>query len=160
MRSVHNDLLVAEPCALDIAQLTFPEQLVLWSIRTWAETPGDAVLIHREMIRACGATSGSLAFAMLRCLLSMLARGGCRPTHCHRLACRVVGADEQAILGLIAASQADDRRYAEAQASQLVMPALRKPFLEAAVLLATTLDEAGWHLPPRYALPRPGVPLH
>lgn len=140
----------ATPC-LQVSQLTFPEQLVVWALRTWVEAPERAPCIHREFIRACGAAAGSTAFAMLRALLTVLTRAPLRPLHCHRLACASVAPDERAILGLIAAGQRCDARHLAHAAAGLVAPGMQRAALEAAVLLAAALEQGERRLPLRQA---------
>jgi hypothetical protein len=48
----------------DIAALTFPEQLVLWSMRNWFVGHCRYPAIERELRHACGcATAGRVALA-------------------------------------------------------------------------------------------------
>lgn len=145
---------------LCIAQLSFPEQLIVWAIRQWANGRENWLCVEREFRRACHGASGVIAARALGDLVGLLAASARRPLHCMPLERTEVSADEAAIVALIAASQANDRFAAEDAARDLMPACMAKVLLESVAVLGAALAAAGRELPPRYALPQPGATLH
>ena len=144
----------------DIAALTFPEQLVLWSLRNWASGQGRHGLIERELCQACGCSAGRIALSSLATALTVLTCGAKRPVRWLPLPCRGIAEDEALVLGLIAASQAKDWRHLDQQSRALVRPEAVHPLRENVARLGAALAVGARILPPRYALPAAGDVIH
>lgn len=147
------------PRCVCVAELSFPEQIVVWSIRKWLEDRDNAPVIRRELCQCCG-PAGAMAWTALESILSLLSIAARRPVYCHSLPCRAIAADEQAILGIIAASQAGDRSFAENQARDLMPASQQNPLLEAVAILGAALQAGNRTLPLRYALPGRSDTIH
>jgi hypothetical protein len=93
-------------------------------------------------------------------MVGLLAACARRPLRCLPLDRGDVSPDEAAIVALIAASQANDRRSAEGAARDLMPECMAPVLLESVAVLGAALAAAGRELPPRYALPAPGTTLH
>lgn len=147
------------PRCVCVAELSFPEQIVVWSIRKWLEGRDNAPVIRRELCLTCG-PAGAMVWTALESILTLLSTAARRPVFCHSLPCRAIAADEQAILGIIAASQAGDRAFAENQTRDLMPPSRQDRLLEAAAILGAALQAANRMLPLRYALPDRSDTIH
>ena len=144
----------------DIAALTFPEQLVLWSLRNWVSGQGRHKLIERELCHACGCSAGRIALSSLASAMTALTCGAKRKLCWLPLPCREIAADEALILGLIAAGQARDWRHLDTQSRALVRPEAVHPLRESIARLGAALEVGSRILPPRYALPTTGDIIH
>lgn len=145
---------------LCIAQLSFPEQLIVWGIRQWAGGRENWSCVEGEFRRACRGASGVIAAQALADIVGLLAACARRPLHCWPLERGEVSGDEAAIVALVAASQANDRFAAEAAARALMPDCMAATLLESVAVLGAALAAAGRELPPRYALPAPGTTVH
>lgn len=145
---------------LCIAQLSFPEQLIVWGVRQWAGGRENWPCVEREFRRACRGAAGVIAARALGDLVGLLAASARRPLHCLSLACGQVSPDEFAILALVAASQANDRMTAQSGARALLPECMAPVLLESVAVLGAALAAADRDLPPRYALPAPGTTVH
>lgn len=145
---------------VDIAALTFPEQLVLWSMRNWLAGGCRRKLIARELCQACGCAAGRIALTSLDAALMLLTRHAVRPICCLPLPRREISPDEAAVLSLVAASQAKDWWHVDAQSRVFVAPESVGPLRESVAQLGTALEFGARILPPRYALPAAGDVIH
>jgi hypothetical protein len=140
--------------------LTLPEQLLVWGVRQWSAGRDNWPGVERAFRRVCRGAAGAIAAGALAETVGMLAVSARRPVVCRLIACRLVSLDEQAILSLVAASQANDRYHAETQARDL-MPACMVPvLLESVAILGAALAAAQHDLPPRYAFRPAGATTH
>jgi hypothetical protein len=92
--------------------------------------------------------------------LTLLTRGALRPICCLPLPRREIAPDEAAVLGLVAASQAEDWRHVEAQSRMFVPPHSVHPLRESVARLGAAFEIGARILPPRYALPGAGDVIH
>jgi hypothetical protein len=145
---------------LCIAQLSFPEQLLVWAIRQWAGGRENWPGIECEFRRACRGASGVIAARALGDMVGLLAASARRPLRCLPLDRPEVSGDEAAIIALVAASQANDRWAAESGARDLMAACMAPVLLESVAVLGAALAAAGRDLPARYALPAPGTTRH
>jgi hypothetical protein len=149
----------AEPAA-KVCDLALGEALLLWSIRMWAREPASWWRVEAEFRRACAPTVARAALAAWGETITLLAGRAPRALSLNPVEARGVTRDEDMILGLVAASQANDRQHAETQARALMTAPLVPLLLEHTAILGAALEIGGRPLPPRYALPRAGDRIH
>lgn len=145
---------------LTVAELAFSEQLVLWAVRHWRAQRTDWCKVEVEFARACGPAPARIALDALGEMLAMLEAGACRSLSCHALCCAGVSPDEQAVLALLAAGQADDGTGARRVAQSMLPPCRCAPLLEQAAIAGSALDLGFGPLPARYAMRRGGETVH
>ena len=145
---------------LTVADLTFPEQLVLWALRHWREEETDWTKVEREFGRACGPAAARIALDALTEMLRAMEAGACRSMQCHKLCCSGVSPDEQAVLALLAAGQADDGVGARRVALSMAPPCQCAKLLELAAIAGAAMDLGVGPLPARYAMRRQGETVH
>jgi hypothetical protein len=134
---------------LDAGDLVYAEQLVLWATRRWLARRLDWWRVEEEYFFACGCARARRALDGLDRLLAILHAGARRTVHLHRLACRRISADEQALLTLIAAYQSGRTSQALALLEHLLPEAAARQARGPAAALATALGESGRILPLR-----------
>jgi hypothetical protein len=150
----------SEEPATKVCDLALGEALLLWSIRMWAKDQASWWRVEAEFRRACPATVARTALTAWSETIMLLAGRAPRALSLNPVEARGVTRDEDAILGLIAASQANDRQHAETQAHELMAAPLVPLLLEQTAILGAALEIGGRGLPPRYALPRAGERIH
>jgi len=145
---------------LCVSALSFPEQLLVWSLRQWMAGRENWPSVEREFRRACPGAAGLVAVQALADTIGLIAASARRPVTCFPLCSRDIADDEEAVIALVAAAQVNDRHHAEARARDL-MPACMVPvLLESTDVLGAALAAADRRLPPRYALAPAGTTLH
>ncbi len=160
-----------QPPALDpdgalpsLAELALGEQLVVWAMRKRLEGAAHLPALQRGFDLAGGGLHERDAFVAFEQLFGALARNCRRDLWFHRCGCGCVSPDELAILGLIAALQADDALTAWGHARALVADPALGDLLQAAREFGQALAERRLALPlrRRLALDRPaaGVRFH
>jgi hypothetical protein len=154
--------LEAEPeaPAVQVCELALGEALLLWSLRMWAKDPASWWRVEAEFRRVCPPTVARTALAAWSETITLLAGRAPRTLSLNPVEARRLTRDEDAILALIAASQANDRPHAETQARALMAPPLVPLLLEQTAILGAAMEIGGRGLPPRYALPRAGERIH
>lgn len=143
-----------------VCDLALGEALLLWSIRMWAGSPASWWRVEAEFQRACAPAAARAALAAWGETIMLLAGRAPRALALNPVNARGVTRDEDMILGLVAASQANDRQHAETQARALMTAPLVPLLLEHTAILGAALEIGGRPLPPRYALPRAGERIH
>ena len=143
-----------------VCDLALGEALLLWSMRMWAGSPSTWWRVEAEFQRACAPTAARAALTAWGETIMLLAGRAPRALALNPVDARGVTRDEDMILGLVAASQANDREHAETQARALMTAPLVPLLLEHTAILGAALEIGGRPLPPRYALPRAGERIH
>jgi hypothetical protein len=134
---------------LQIGDLTYGEQLVLWAMRRWLTDRAGWARVAEEFALALGCAQARPALSSLEEILLALHGGARRTIFLHRLDCCRVSADEHAVLSTLAALQ--NGRPARARALlQWLLPLCSVPAAAAAASrLAEALAAAGHLLPTR-----------
>src|SRR5690606_17839201 len=139
-----------------VAQLAFPEILVIWALRRYTNCPlsaeARAAVIAPEFSRAFGLArleETLAAFSRLAVSLNTSAR---LPQAMSVLEDDRINATEEALLASLAALQRGAAAQAQALGEWILLPAGRVAFLDAAERLAQVMREAGHLLP--YQPPR------
>jgi hypothetical protein len=126
------------PCETSPAHLrnlSQGEHMLVWGFRALAFGVGDCPLVRRQYEGACGVT-GSEALNALEVFVRELARRGRRKvTLCVPGSYRL-SRDEQLIVAIFAAAQAEDYARLEAHLAWLLADACQPPFPAAACLVA------------------------
>lgn len=139
-----------------VAQLAFPEILVIWALRRCTDGRPPRVqcpaAVATEFSRAFGLARLEEVLAAVTGLAESLARAARLPQALSALEDDRIGASEEALLATLAALQRGETAQAAALAEWILLPAARPAFLDAAGILARALREAG-HLIP-YRAPR------
>ncbi|WP_374440540.1 hypothetical protein [Stella sp.] len=137
-----------------VETLTPGERLLLWSFRAWVAGAGHRPLVLREFGRTFPADDAGPAIRALDRSVAAIA-GHARRTIVHHPVCgQQASPDEQVILALFAAVQAERVELAVRLARWLVRPAGVTPLVTAAAALAFAMTENDLDLPLRPA-PRP-----
>lgn len=137
----------AHPDRLD--DLLQGEHMVLWAFRAIAMGAADCRLIKRQFDMACG-PAGSEALAALNVFVRELGINGKRKVTLAAPGSLCLTRDEQLILALFAAAQAEDYMRLDAHLAWLLADTPRRPFAAAACLTAQALAMNGFmlRLPP------------
>lgn len=138
------------------------EHMLLWAFRATAFGAGDCHLIRRQFEESCG-PMGVQALAALSVFVRELGQGGRRKVTLAAPGSYRLTRDEQSILALFAAAQAEDYIRMEAHLAWLLADTPRAPFPAAACLIAQALEMHGFvlRLPPMEAGPAPAAcPQH
>ncbi|WP_309644031.1 hypothetical protein [Phenylobacterium sp.] len=125
--------------------LTQGEHMLLWAFRALAIGARDCRLIHRQFDEACGPAGGE-ALAALSVFVGELGRSGRRKVTLAAPGSLRITRDEQLILALFAAAQAEDYARLEAHLAWLLAGEPRPPFAAAACLTAQALGMNGYVL--------------
>ncbi|MDP3748984.1 MAG: hypothetical protein Q8Q88_18245 [Phenylobacterium sp.] len=131
------------PARLD--ELSQGEHMLLWAFRALAIGARDCRLIHRQFDEACG-PAGVEALAALGVFVRELALNGRRKITLAAPGSMRITRDEQLILALFAAAQAEDYARLEAHLAWLLAGEPRPPFAAAACLTAQALGMSGYVL--------------
>ncbi len=131
------------PSRLD--ELTQGEHILLWAFRVLAIGVHDCGLIQRQFDEACGPV-GVEALAALTVFVHELGRGGRRKVTLAAPGSLCITRDEQLVLALFAAAQAEDYARLEAHLVWLLASEPRSPFAAAACLTAQVLGMNGYVL--------------
>jgi hypothetical protein len=136
---------------LQIGQLGYGEQLVLWAARRWLADPASWTRVGEEFALALGCARARQALDALEDILLTLHRGARRTVFLHRLDCCRVSGDEHALLSALAALQAGCPGRAEALLRWLLPSCAVPGAAAAACRLAEALAAAGHLIPTRSA---------
>lgn len=141
--------------------LTQGEHLLLWGFRATALGKGDCRIVRRTYDMSCG-FAGLEALAAIGVFLRELKRRGRREVALAVPGTYELTRDEQLILAVFAAAQAEDYPRMEAHLVWLTGQSVQPPFGAAACLVAQALAMNGLilRLPPVAAAPRSGARLH
>lgn len=143
-----------------ICAMTFPEQILVWSMRRWAERPSAWPAVEATFRHALGGATGRIAAGALDHALFILSRHGRAPFFFQRLDCPMPAPGESDVIALIAANQLGDRHHAETTARALLKAPYDRIVLENIAILGAALDLRFGPLVPRYALERGDVRLN
>ena len=121
------------------------EHMVLWAFRAIAMGAADCRLVRRQFDMACG-LAGSEALAALNVFVRELGVNGRRKVTLAAPGSARVTWDEQLILAVFAAAQAEDYGRLEAHLAWLLADTPRSPFAAAACLTAQALGMNGYLL--------------
>jgi hypothetical protein len=149
---------------LDVRQLLYGEQLVLWAARHWLADAGVWPRVREEFALACGCARAPRALDGLERLLRALNTGGGAPRDgrtvwLHRLSSPRVSGDELALLRALASYQAGEPHAGRILLEWLLpASAVAADAGSAAAALAAALRESGHLLPRRRAVPASCVP--
>lgn len=138
------------------------EHMLLWAFRATAFGAGDCHLIRRQFEESCG-PMGVQALTALSVFVRELGQNGRRKVTLAASGSYRLTRDEQSILALFAAAQAEDYARMEAHLAWLLADTPRAPFPAAACLVAQALEMHGFvlRLPPMEAGPAPAAcPQH
>lgn len=140
-----------------VAALTQGERLLLWSFRAWVSGPGHRHMVEREFARIFPADEVDIAVRALDRSIAAIGAHARRAIIHHPLCVQQVAADEQAVLAIFAALQAERLDLALRRVSWLVRPAGVTPTIAAAAALARLMGESDLELPCHgQAATRPG----
>lgn len=118
-----------------LRDLTQGEHMLVWGVRAMAFEVGACPLVRRQFERACG-MAGFEALNALEVFVRELARRGRRKvTLCVPGSYRL-SRDEQLVVAIFAAAQAEDYARLEAHLAWLLADACQPPFPAAACLVA------------------------
>ena len=135
-----------DPAAPDhLEDLLQGEHMVLWAFRAIAMGAADCRLVRRQFDMACG-PAGSEALAALNVFVRELGLNGRRKVTLAAPGSARLTRDEQLILALFAAAQAEDYGRLEAHLAWLLADTPRSPFPAAACLTAQALAMNGFFL--------------
>jgi hypothetical protein len=130
-----------------LTSLTSGERLLVAAWRAMALGLGDCGLVRRGLIEA-GGLAGPEAFHALTVFVQELGLKGRRRLALGRPGWPSLTADEQLLLDLFAAAQAEDYRRLDARLRDLLAAPPQPPFAAAACLVAQALDLGGLMLRP------------
>ena len=133
----------AAPTRLD--DLSQGEHMLLWAFRALAVGVRDCRLITRQFDDACGPT-GPEALAALSVFVRELGLDGRRKVTLAAPGSLCITRDEQLVLAIFAAAQAEDYIRLEAHLAWLLADQTRPPFAAAACLTAQALGMNGYVL--------------
>ncbi len=94
----------AEPTPRSLEDLDPAEHLLIWGLRTMAVGHGDCPAMGQTFERLCGGM-GQATLQAHFILVRLLGMGARRQMRVHAPGCPCVGADETAVVGLVAAAQ-------------------------------------------------------
>jgi hypothetical protein len=134
---------------LQIGDLTYGEQLVLWAARHWLADRASWARVGEEFALALGCVRARPALDALEEILLTLHGGARRTIFLHRLDCCRVSSDEHAVLSALAALQHGRGTRARALLHWLLPPCAVPGAAAAASRLAQALAAAGHLLPTR-----------
>ena len=97
-------LAYAEPTPHSLEDLDPAEHLLIWGLRTMAVGHGDCPAMGQTFERLCGGM-GQATLQAHFILVRLLGMGARRQMRVHAPGCPCVGADETAVVGLVAAAQ-------------------------------------------------------
>jgi hypothetical protein len=134
---------------LQIGDLTYGEQLVLWAARRWLADRRGWVRVGEEFALALGCARARKALDALEEILLTLHGGARRTVYLHRLDCCKVSADEHAVLSALAALQGGRETRAHALLEWLLPRCAVPGAAAAAMRLSEALADSGHVLPTR-----------
>ena len=148
------------PVRRRVTDLTTGEQLVLWAFRQRLEGEAGEARVRQEFFSVCGLTGVEAAVQSFEGLVGALGGHARRVLLLHRAACPRLSPDEEMLLWLVAALQAEADALVDAQLCWLVA----RPFAQAVARqggrFAATLATAGCRLPLRLPeAPSPKAPV-
>lgn len=143
-----------------LPDLTQGEHLLLWGFRATACGKGDCRIVRRTYDMSCG-FAGLEALAAIAVFLRELKRRGRREVTLAVPGAFELTRDEQLILAVFAAAQAEDYARMEAHLVWLLGQSVQPPFGAAACLVAQAMAMNGLvlRLPPMAVAPRSGARL-
>lgn len=150
------------PESLDVPEsledLSRPEHLLVWALRAIGVGRGDCPLLAQTFTRALG-PRGPEVFGAYLVLVKSIALTSRRRLAVHVPGCPCLGADELAVLGIVAAAQ-DEPHAAHASLLQMRLRFLiagepKDVILRAARIVAHALEMKGHILPLRAEAPSP-----
>ncbi len=138
-----------------LEDLNTGERLLVWSLRTMAVGHGDCPLMEQTFGRLCGPMGPAVlqAHFVLMKLIGMTSR---RPLRVHAPGCVCIGADETAVVGVVAAAQAaltGDDSLLRLRLGFLARSESGETLRCAALALARVLSLGGQTLPVRMEQP-------
>ncbi|WP_312160545.1 hypothetical protein [Phenylobacterium sp.] len=128
-----------------LCDLSQGEHMLLWAFRAAAFGAGDCHLVRRQFEEACGPL-GLEALTALSVFVRELGVSGRRKITLAAPGSYRLTRDEQSVLALFAAAQAEDYPRLEAHLAWLLADAPRAPFPAAACLVAQALAMGGYVL--------------
>ena len=128
---------------------TAGERLLLWSFRAWVSGPGFRDLVAREYARRFAPDEMPTALKALDLVVTAIARHARRRIVHHPPCCSRIAADEQAVLAIFAAAQAERADLALAHAGWLVRPDGAGAVVTAAAALGLAMIENDLCMPYR-----------
>lgn len=131
----------------DVLALCTAEQFALWSLRRRRACPWDGAVLAEGFFHAFGISGTEEALAAFAAFCEPISRHGRRRLSLNGCRCRALAADERALLNLLAAAQAGERRHVEALALWLCRPAGQAALIEGADRFAAACLRRGLVLP-------------
>jgi len=125
-----------------LCDLSQGEHMLLWAFRAAAFGAGDRHIVRRQFEEACGPL-GVEALTALNVFVRELGVGGRRKITLAAPGSHRLTRDEQSVLAVFAAAQAEDYLRLEAHLAWLLADAPRAPFPAAACLVAQALEMSG-----------------
>lgn len=130
-----------------VAALTQGERLLLWAFRAWVSGPGHRPMVAREFARIFPADETDKAIHALDRTLAAIGAHARRAIIHHPICTQQVAADEQAVLAIFGALQAERLDLALRRVSWLVRAPGVTPTITAAAALARLMAESDLDLP-------------
>lgn len=128
-----------------LCDLSHGEHMLLWAFRANAFGAGDCHLVRRQFEDSCG-PMGLEALTALTVFVRELGLSGRRKITLAAPGSHRLTRDEQSVLALFAAAQAEDYARLDAHLAWLLADAPRAPFPAAACLVAQALAINGYLL--------------
>ncbi len=128
-----------------LCDLSHGEHMLLWAFRAAAFGAGDCHLVRRQFEESCGPL-GIEALTALTVFVRELGLCGRRKITLAAPGSYRLTRDEQSVLALFAAAQAEDYARLDAHLAWLLADAPRAPFPAAACLVAQALSMSGYVL--------------
>ena len=128
-----------------LCDLSHGEHMLLWAFRAAAFGAGDCHLVRRQFEESCGPL-GLEALTALSVFVRELGLNGRRKITLAAPGSYRLTRDEQSVLAVFAAAQAEDYARLDAHLAWLLADAPRSPFPAAACLVAQALSMNGYLL--------------
>lgn len=129
----------------DLRDLGYGEHLVVWGFRALASGRGDCPVVTREFRQACAHLAAGTR-AALAVFVRQLALQGRRPVALAPPGCLTLTRDEQVVVAVFAAAQAQDQPRLDAHLTWLLARPPGPPFAAAASAVAQALALNGHSL--------------
>jgi hypothetical protein len=132
-----------------LTDLTFPEQLTLWSVRYWSDGLRQSFSPYTTLQEAYGRAKCPSALISMDSFLSLMVAGYSRPVDIRCLCCGGISLDEWRILQALVAAQAGETREIAPLVSHFLEPATTRIATPIILEWAQGLKDSGLLFPSR-----------
>lgn len=123
--------------------LRFAEQFTIWSVRKWVEQMRAMPRNVSSIRQAFDESDVGAAFSAFDHFMRLVVSGARRQIEVNCPSCRVVSSDEEALLALVAALQAEDKITAYILLGEWLHPAAVRLAYDPVQFVADVFDDAG-----------------